>query len=227
MIGGVFLLGGMVLVPRLTFRALGARRASGEARDRLLAACRRIGFEPQQVLVHHEPSDRIANAMVTGPIRRFAVLVVTDQILERFSQDELEAVLAHEFAHVRGHHVLLKVGTMIGTIVVAGVALAGLVTALGIDPGSFVIVILLVLSPTSVIVIQGALGGALERRADDYAARVVGADPTRRALEHLAEINMAKRRTGRMWNLLTQHPGLDDRIKRLEASRSGTDRSLT
>jgi Zn-dependent protease with chaperone function len=96
---------------------------------------------------------------------------------------------------------------------------AAISSALDIDPGPVVFVILLFLFPASLFLIQGALGVALERRADDYAARAIGPDPTKRALERLAEVNMVKRRTGRLWNLLAQHPGLDARVKRLEAMR--------
>jgi Zn-dependent protease with chaperone function len=53
-------------------------------------------------------------------------------------------------------------------------------------------------------------------QADDYAASVVGADEMRRALEKLAEINMMKLRTGRFWNIMSQHPGMEQRIQRLQ-----------
>jgi NAD(P)-dependent dehydrogenase (short-subunit alcohol dehydrogenase family) len=67
----------------------------------------------------------------------------------------------------------------------------------------------------SLLVIQGVIGVRLKRRADDYASATVGADALRRGLEKLAAANATKRRAGRAWNLLTQHPGLDQRIERL------------
>jgi Zn-dependent protease with chaperone function len=217
--GVVLLFGGVIVIPPLMFRAMGAKRAEGMDRERILEACARLGFRPRDVLILADPSDRIANAMVAGPIRRLAVLVLTDQMLERFPQDELEAVLAHEVAHVRGHHLLLKLGALLASFLAVTIVFAAISSALDIDPGPVVFVILLFLFPASLFLIQGALGVALERRADDYAARAIGPDPTKRALERLAEVNMVKRRTGRLWNLLAQHPGLDARVKRLEAMR--------
>src|SRR6266545_889483 len=68
---------------------------------------------------------------------------------------------------------------------------------------------------------QGGAGLVLERRADDYAARTAGVDATRRALEKLAAINLVKHRTGRLWNLLQQHPGMAQRIERVRRAGHG------
>ncbi len=65
------------------------------------------------------------------------------------------------------------------------------------------------------IVAQGIVGVRLERSADDYASATTSPDALRRGLEKLATANAAKRRTGRLWNLINQHPGMDQRIERL------------
>ena len=69
---------------------------------------------------------------------------------------------------------------------------------------------------TTQLVVVGVVGIKLEQQADDYAASVVGAAEMRRALENLAEINMMKLRTGRFWNIMSQHPGMEQRIQRLQ-----------
>jgi Zn-dependent protease with chaperone function len=70
----------------------------------------------------------------------------------------------------------------------------------------------------SIFLLQGAVGLRLEYAADDFARQTVGLDPTVRALEKLAELNMAKRKTGRFFNLMTQHPAIEERVDRLKAT---------
>jgi hypothetical protein len=80
---------------------------------------------------------------------------------------------------------------------------------------------------TTQLVVVGVVGIKLEQQADDYAASVVGADEMRRALEKLAEDNMMKLRTGRFWNIMSQHPGMEQRIQRLqERARSEQSTSV-
>jgi Zn-dependent protease with chaperone function len=79
--------------------------------------------------------------------------------------------------------------------------------------------------PASFLLANGWLGIRLETKADDYAAEVVGPDALRRGLDCLAQLNMTKRRSGPVWNLLTQHPGVQQRLDRLavQESRTGQD----
>ncbi|MDP9417660.1 MAG: hypothetical protein M3P48_07495 [Actinomycetota bacterium] len=76
---------------------------------------------------------------------------------------------------------------------------------------------------------QGVLGVALEKRADEHAARTVGARPFAEALEKLADANKMKRRTGWLWNVLQQHPGLEQRLARLHeaADRGAADQEAS
>ncbi len=70
------------------------------------------------------------------------------------------------------------------------------------------------------LLVHGGLGILLEHGADDYPAQAVGLDPMVRALEKLADLNLIKRRTGAVWNLLTKHSGIEQRADRLRASTS-------
>jgi hypothetical protein len=88
----------------------------------------------------------------------------------------------------------------------------------GVSPG-VVLLAIPVLLLLGLVLIQGGLGLVLERKADEYAARQVGVDPTIRALEKMAEANLLKRRTGPLWNLLTHHPGVAQRVERLQAEQ--------
>ena len=70
--------------------------------------------------------------------------------------------------------------------------------------------------PLALLVVNGLVGVRLEERADAAAVREVGAPELAAALEKLARLNDTKRNTGRGWAIVTQHPGLDDRIARLQ-----------
>ncbi len=81
--------------------------------------------------------------------------------------------------------------------------------------------VLALLAPVSFLLVQGLVGVRLERRAD-AAARDVGPEYLAAALDRLGELNDTKRRTGPVWNLLTQHPGLQQRVDALRSTPTPT-----
>ena len=137
---------------------------------------------------------------------------------EQFADDEVTAVMAHEIAHRKKHHILLKLATIVAVIVVAGL-LFGLVAALvhGRVVGLAPAIMLPVLLFGTILLVNEFIGIRLERQADDYACATAGPEATRRMLEKLAELNMLKRRTGWLWNALQQHPGIQQRLDRVAA----------
>jgi Zn-dependent protease with chaperone function len=71
------------------------------------------------------------------------------------------------------------------------------------------LLIALVVAP---YLLRGVLGIRLELRADRAAGEAVGNENLANALARLAELNDTRRRTGRTWSLLNQHPGIEQRI---------------
>ncbi|MGD9647108.1 MAG: M48 family metalloprotease [Pirellulales bacterium] len=49
-----------------------------------------------------------ANAAVAGPLRGLRYVFLTDSLLTRLTEDEIEAVFAHELGHVRHRHLVLR-----------------------------------------------------------------------------------------------------------------------
>jgi STE24 endopeptidase len=145
--------------------------------------------------------------MITGVLPSLRYVLITDYLLDNLDDDELEAIVAHEIGHGRQHHLLAKTGAWLGLIVVWAVAVAVLPGALGVVP----LVLFL-----GLFVVHGRVGVLLEQKADDYACEQVGTEAVVRALEKLAALNMLKRRTGRLWDALQQHPGIERRIARLQ-----------
>jgi Zn-dependent protease with chaperone function len=204
-------LGWVVIIaaaPLLAVRLMPTRPLEEPLRRRLDALLARGGVRVREIRVLDTRSQKVANALVMGPLPGLRYVLVTDYLLERLEQDELEAIVAHEMGHAKQHHLLIKLGAVLSLAVILGVALAfGSHLLQGVSPG-VVLLAIPVLLLLALVLIQGGLGLVLERKADDYAARQVGVDPTIRALEKMAEAN-----------LLTHHPGVAQRVERLQAEQ--------
>jgi Zn-dependent protease with chaperone function len=215
---GVLLLSWLVLLagaPLLAVRLMPSRPLEQPTRGRLEELLRRGGVRVRGIRVLDTRSQKVANALIIGPLPRLRYIVVTDHLLQRLEPDEVDAIVAHEMGHARQHHLLVKLGALlavaavlVGALILGGRLLEGVDPAVALLAGPLLLLL-------SVLLVQGGLGLLLERRADAYAARLVGADAVVRALDKLAEINMLKRRTGALWNLATHHPGIAQRVERL------------
>jgi len=84
----------------------------GEARTRLLSLSDRTGFRARTIEVM-DGSKRSAhsNAFFTG-FGHFRRIVLFDTLMTQLSQEELEAVLAHEIGHYRRGHIPQRLATM-------------------------------------------------------------------------------------------------------------------
>lgn len=76
---------------------------AGPLRDRLEAFCRAQRFRCGDILVWHTHR-HMANAGVVGPTPFVRYVMLTDALLQHSTDDEIEAVFAHEIAHIRCRH---------------------------------------------------------------------------------------------------------------------------
>ena len=216
-----------IVQPLLLNVVLTTRRLEPALRGRLLEACAAQGLRVRDARLIDSRGGKVANAAISGVLPSLRYVYLTDHLLEVMEPDELRAVLAHEIAHGKGHHLLLKVlaglaalGALSAVLLVGGAGEA-LVDAFG--PLALVVG-MPVLLVSVLLLAHGVVGIALEKRADDRAVEMVGAEPLARALGKLADANGLKRRTGWLWNVLQQHPGMDQRLRRLgESGRGGED----
>ena len=84
------------------------RLGKGPLRDRLEASARRYGMRMRDILVWRTHQG-LVNAAVAGIFPQIRYVFLTDGLLARLDDDEIDAVLAHEAGHTRLHHLVLRV----------------------------------------------------------------------------------------------------------------------
>ena len=210
--------------------------ASGELTDAVRSFAEREGLRVLGVFRWGlEEKTETANAALTG-LGRTRRIILGDTMIDRYSQDEIVAVLAHEVGHYKHHDMwrLMVVGTLLAGagFFVAHQVLGLLVDRFGFagvdDIGAFPIFIfaLFVFSLVS-MPLSNAYSRRREYAADAYAVRAVGeAEPLVRALEKLADQNLADKEPSPWIEfLLHSHPSIKRRIQQavmVENSKSST-----
>lgn len=217
----VVLVGVQSLLAPLIVIAFRSRPLPDETRARLLRLAADIGVRVRDIRVFEGRQQKVANAAQVGSLPGLRYILVTDYLLDSLPADEVDAVVAHELGHARGHHVLIKMLTIVGVLAVLQAILLVLHTATGTPVVAVIFVPLVFAFPVGLLLVQGLVGVRLEERADDIAARATGAENLAAALDRVGALNDTKRDTGRIWSLLTQHPGLDARLARLRESPRG------
>ena len=229
------------LVAGLDARELPRARAPGVYR-RLDALAAEMGVDPPPLLI---ADLGVPNALSVGGPRR-SVVVLDRRLLEVLTADELEGILAHELAHVRGYDTFVQ--TMAVSLVRALSTVAGLVLlpllllAYGLDRGlawaagrptrgesvgewvrlGAVLAVGLLLSVFTLAVL--AYSRRREFVADARAAEATGKPRAlaralwklRRATESMRGLrSLLYTHSEDDYRLLSTHPPVEDRIRRL------------
>ncbi len=184
------------------------------------------------------------NAFATGRNPDNAVVAVTEGILQLLDENELKGVLAHELAHIKNRDML--VGTIAATLAGAismlayfarWAAIFGGVGGRDDDKGGIVgLLVAMIVAPLAAMLIQLAVSRSNEYKADSTGSRIAGgpfglanaleklergaqarplqANP---ASAHLFIVNPLRGKS--IWNLLSTHPPIQERVKRLRSQR--------
>lgn len=180
------------------------------------------------------------NAFATGRNPQHAVVAVTNGILNLLSEDELRGVLAHELAHIKNRDMLI--GSIAATLAGA-VSMLAFMARWGAIFGGFggrdddnggIIGLLaaMIVAPIAAMLIQMAVSRSREYGADAMGSQIAGspnglanalsklesgaqrkplkANPTS---AHLFIVNPLRGKS--IWNLLSTHPPMQERIRRL------------
>jgi heat shock protein HtpX len=189
-----------------------------------------------------------ANAFATGRNPAHAAVAVTEGIMELLSERELEGVLAHELSHVRNRDILIAtvaagVAGLISTI--GHVLQWGLMLGGGARDddrsGGLAALAWIVVAPIIALLIQLAISRSREYAADQSGAALCGdPDPLADALimleqtrarrpyefggpatAHLFIVNPLHGGAAAFMSLLSTHPPIEDRVRRLRQMRAG------
>lgn len=203
--------------------------ASLQARvEGLLARC---GFKSQGIYVM-DGSRRSGhgNAYFTG-LGNNKRIVFFDTLLKTLSEDQIEAVLAHELGHFRRKHVIKNMGVM-ALLSLIGLAILGwasaeswFYTGLGVDTQSnaMALILFMMVIPVFSFFLHPMMTGLsrkYEYEADAYAASVSSADDLIAALVALYQENASTLTPDPLVSAIyDSHPPASLRIANLQASK--------
>jgi heat shock protein HtpX len=186
------------------------------------------------------------NAFATGMRRNAALVAVSSGLLQHMSQDEVEAVLGHEVAHVANGD-MVTMGLMQGVVNTFVVFLSRVIghvidrvvfrTERGYGPGYFIVTIIaqVLLSILASILVMW-FSRYREFRADQGGARLAGREKmvsALRALQRVSEphdlpgemksFGISGSQAGGFKRLFMSHPPLAERIAALESAPRGSE----
>jgi len=182
------------------------------------------------------------NAFATGRNPAHGVVAVTQGIMQMLTPEELEGVVAHELAHIKGRDILI--GTIAATVAGAVMMLANFARFASIFTGGkdsreggganlIVLLFVSILAPIAAMIVQMAVSRTREYEADANAARLTKqpmalANALHKISRGVEILPMnAKPATAHMFimnplsgqkamNLFSTHPAVEDRIKKLK-----------
>ncbi len=219
-----------------------ARQVTEAEAPRLFSLVARVASQaqipmPKVYLINSETP----NAFATGRNPEHAAVAATEGILKMLSEDELEGVLAHEFAHIKHRDILTGtiVATMVGSITFVA-RMAGWAMIFGggsrdrRDSNGFAELAMLIVAPIAAVLMQLAISRSREFAADEGGARITGRplslaqalgklerrseqlpmEGVSPATAHLFIVNPL--RGGGVMKLFSTHPPIEERIERLQ-----------
>src|SRR5216684_1808034 len=199
-----------------------------ELKERLVRLGERAGTRVRGVYQWKlSEKSKKANAALTG-LGNTRRIILADTLLQNYSTDEIEAVLAHELGHHVHRHILKSIGVQ-ALVTFAGFWLASEVLQYAVDNArwfeglsDFATLPLLMLVATVlsflVLPLLNAYSRFNERQADRYAFRSIATvAPFITAMDKLAEQNLAERSpsTWVEW-LFHSHPAISRRVAAAE-----------
>jgi STE24 endopeptidase len=156
---------------------------------------------------------KIANAWVCGLLSKR--IYITDYLLDNFSLDETETVLAHELGHVKKKDLWIYFVSALGYVAFFGIIMQGLSAVLDFEklPAGFWGLMGLILGPLYFVVLFGIISRKLEFRADRYVTEISSCPSAYiEALKKLATLNTMPFRWKKKDEALLSHPSVERRI---------------
>jgi heat shock protein HtpX len=181
------------------------------------------------------------NAFATGRNPQNAAVAATEGLVNSLSQEEIEAVIAHEISHIRNRDILISsLAAVIASAIMHIVSIAkwGVMLGFGRDDdgegGILGTILLVIFAPVAALLIQTAISRSREYEADKGSRQLVGSGvPLANALRKIEQMSSrgqvlsnANPQTAHMFisnplgtktvvALFSTHPPVEDRINKL------------
>jgi heat shock protein HtpX len=181
------------------------------------------------------------NAFATGRSPKHAAVACTQGIINLLSHDELKGVIAHEMAHVKNRDILIA---SVAATIAAVISFVAMMARWGAifggfggrdrDGGNIIgILAIAIITPIIAMIIQLAISRSREYLADETGARIAKNPKALASALHKLEIGIKQLplkdaspatahlfianpfRSGAFLNLLSTHPPMKERIRRL------------
>ena len=115
----LFLVAMAVYIPALVQFFWKCRPLEGPVRNRIEALCRKVGFTFRNIVIWPVFEGKMLTAGVMGLIKNFRYILITKGLISILSEEELDAVIAHEIGHIKKKHLLFYVAFLIGYLILA------------------------------------------------------------------------------------------------------------
>ena len=175
-------------------------------------------------------TESVANAAVAGIAPWSRQIFLTEALLQHFSDDEIEVIVAHEFGHVRYKHILTYLMFLIAYFLSYAIYYIHIGQPLESIPSTSSLLpamgLVFFISLYFVIIFR-SLSRRFEHQADLYAVALTGKpEALELALVRLAYLNYTPRSIQRLFELFQTHPSVDRRIKFIERFNGGDPSAL-
>lgn len=134
-------------------------------RARLEDLCRRTGLKYRDILLW-STDNNMGNAAVMGVVPQMRYILLSDMLLETMTDQQIEAVFAHEIGHVKHWH-MGWYAVLIATLVLIGAEVERMMRSDWVAGMGYVAII------GGFFLVFGYLSRWFERQADVFAARII------------------------------------------------------
>ncbi|MEO1403452.1 MAG: M48 family metalloprotease [Cyanobacteria bacterium J06635_1] len=183
---------------------------TGELRDRIFALAKPAGVKLNQVYVLPMKRSRMLNAFAVSG----GNVMLTDYLIKHLSKAEVDAVMAHEIAHLQYGHIRKKVGALV-VLSLTTLVLTSLTFAIFMHGGTWRIIVPVVCFGLSLVCLY-TLSRRFEYQADAQAALLTtNPQAMMTGLVKLARLNQIPLQWGRWSESWMTHPSIQRRIEAL------------
>ncbi len=192
--------------------------AAGSAlKQKLQELTKQIGTKHQDIVVWQTGPLLIANAAVAGTLPWNRRIFLTDALLEYFTEEEIETVVAHELGHIRYKHIqtymLFSIFYLLSYPLFYFFVEEPLVAHFGESQILSTLLSLAFLTLYFVFIFR-YLSRRCEHQADLYAVTLTEKpEAFKTALMKLALLNAIPKSVQRFFEIFNTHPSIDRRIK--------------